>query len=130
MEEALREHARTGEFLGMILVNSGIISELALLEVLAEQFGLLVVSLKDRYIDWELVKTFSPSLVLEAKCFPLSRDKWSVTMAIVNPLDAWVIKRAEEEAFPLRLKLALTLRSDMMEVVQRYKQYIRGEITD
>jgi len=128
LEEALEQQARTKEFLGVILIKKGLIKEKELQAALSEQFDIPVVSLKDKYIDWNMVKVFHSSLILDYKCFPLERDDWSVTVAITNPLDIWVIKRAEEETTGLKLKLVLVSTADMNEAIARYQQYIRGDI--
>lgn len=128
LKAALEEQARTKEFLGTILLKKNQIKERDLLVTLSEQFNISFISLKNKYIDWNLVKTFNPSLILEYKCFPVERDEQSVTIAITNPLDAWAIKKAEEGAKDLKLKLVLVSASDMQEAIQRYQRYMRGDI--
>ena len=58
----------------------------------------------------------------------MSKDNWSVTFAILNPLDAWAIKRAEEETAGLRVKLVLALPQEMDDLIVRYKQELRGSM--
>ncbi len=128
LEEALKDQARTKEFLGAVLLKKRLIKEKDLQRALSEQFNIPLVSLKDRYIDWNMVKKFRSSLILDYRCLPLEKDDWSVTVAITNPLDVWVIKQAEEETVGLRLKLVLVSSEDMNEVIARYKQYVRGDI--
>jgi len=127
LSNALAEQSRTKEFLGAILLKNKQITEKDLLEALSEQFDIPVVSLKNKYIDWNLVKIFSPSLILDYRCFPVDKDSRSVTFAIANPLDVWVLKKAEEEARGLALKLVLASRGDIDEAVQRYRQYMIKE---
>ena len=128
LDAALKEQFKTKEFLGAILLRKRLLKENDLAAVLSEQFGLAVVSLKDRYIDWNFVKEFGASLILDHRCFPVERDDWSVTIALANPLDAWAIKKAEEEARGLILKLVLATQSDLDEVIQRYQQFRRRSI--
>ncbi len=129
LKAALAEQDRTKELLGKILLKKGQIKEPNLLEALSEQFGIPFVGLKNKYIDWNLVKTFSSSLILDYCCFPVAQDKGIVTIAIANPLDVWAIKKAEEETKGLKLKLVLVSEEDMREVIQRYKRYIQGDIS-
>ncbi len=117
LDTALAEHARTRKFLGEVLIGLGYIREDDLLAALSEQFGFPVVALKDRYIDWEMVSSLSPALIIDRKCFLVKKTDWAVTIAVSNPLDAWRIKRAEEEVFPLRLDLALAKAGDIEEAV-------------
>ena len=129
LNNALDEQARTKEFLGKILLDRNQIKEPDLLTTLSEQFNIPIISLKYRYIDWGLVRSFGASLVLDYKCFPLEKDEWSVTFAITNPLDAWALKKIEEEARGLKIRLVLVSRNDIIEVIQRYRQYLNGNIS-
>ena len=124
---ALAEQSRTKEFLGIVLLKNKLITEKDLLMTLSAQFDIPVVSIKNKYIDWNLVKGFGPSLILDYRCFPIHKDSRAVTFAITNPLDVWVLKKAEEEARGLKIKLVLTSQGDMDETVQRYRQYMIKE---
>jgi type IV pilus assembly protein PilB len=126
LKAALDEQQKTNEFLGKIFLKKNQLKEKDLLEALSEQFNIPYVSLKYKYIDWQLAKQFSLALILDYKCFPIAKDEWSVTVAITNPLDVWAIKKAEEEVRGLKLKLVLVSEGDMKEVIQRYQQYIRS----
>ncbi len=126
---ALDEQVMTKEFLGKILLRHGQIREEDLLAALSEQFKIPVIPLHDKYIDWNLVKSFSASLILDYRCFPVSRDENSVTVAITNPLNAWVIHKIEEEARGFPLKLVLVSQGDIDEAIHRYQQYLRQDIT-
>ncbi|MDD5255445.1 MAG: hypothetical protein PHR11_05270 [Candidatus Omnitrophica bacterium] len=128
LDAALAQQRRTKEFLGKILVKTGMIKERELLETLSAQFNIPFISVKDRYINWEFVKTFSASLIVDYGCFPLERDDWSVTIAITNPLDAWALAEAEKQAGGLRLKIVLVSSEEMAGLLQRYQQYMRGNI--
>ena len=129
LKSALAEQARSKEFLGTILVRRKLIKEDALLATLSEQFNIPVINLAYRYFDWKFVKDFSPTLILDYHCFPVTKDDWTVTIAITNPLDVWVLKKAEEEARGLRLRLALTSEKDMQEAIQRYRQCVQRHIS-
>ena len=127
LKVALDEQQKTNEFLGKIFLRMKQLKENDLLEALSEQFNIPYASLKYKYIDWQLVKQFSLALILDYKCCPIAKDAWSVTVAITNPLDAWAIKKAEEEVRGLKLKLVLVSEGDMQEVIQRYQQHIRSD---
>jgi len=130
LETALEEQRKTKKFLGEILVKNNFIKDKDLLNVLSEQFDLEVVSLKNKYIDWKLIKEFSSSLILDHKCFPVKKDEWTVTMAIINPLDVWALKKTEDESRGLRVKWVLVSQADMQEVIRKFQQYIRGSISN
>ncbi len=128
LEGALAEQSRTKEFLGKILADNNQIKESDLLKTLSEQFKIPIVDLKHSYTDWALIKSFGSSSILDYKCFPLKRDKWSVTFAISNPLDAWALKKIEDEARGLEVKLALVSQEDMLEVIAGYRKYLNDNI--
>ncbi|MFH1782621.1 MAG: hypothetical protein ABH848_03290 [Candidatus Omnitrophota bacterium] len=127
LHSALEQQKKTKEFLGAILVKKSIIKEEDLLKSLSEQFNIPFVSLKYKYIDWDFIGRFSPSLILDMKCIPIKEDEYSMTIAITNPLDAWAIKRCEEEISPFKLKLALITREDVEDMIHRYKEYIQNK---
>ena len=129
LRAALAEQGKTGEFLGTILVKHSIIKEEDFAKTLSEQFQMPYVHLKDTYIHWAFVAQFSSSLILEHKCFPLSSDDWTITFAVINPLDIWALKKAEEESRGLKSKFVVVSESDMREAILRYRQYARGEIS-
>ena len=125
---ALGEQVITKEFLGTILVRKKWIKEKDLLAALSDRYNLPLVDLRNRQIDWSIIKYFSSSLIFDYHCVPFDRDERSVTMAINNPLDAWTIKRAEDEAKGLELKLALASREDIDDVIKRYQLYIQKNV--
>ncbi|MDD4938741.1 MAG: hypothetical protein PHE18_07150 [Candidatus Omnitrophica bacterium] len=130
LEEAVSEQKRTKEFLGAVLLRLGFIKEKELMAALSEQFNIPVTGLKNKYIDWSFVKTFSPSLILDHKCFPVEKDNTSITVAITDPLDAWALKKAEEESRGMKLKLVLVSADDMQDAIQRYKEYVHRNISN
>jgi len=129
LADALEEQKATREFLGAILVKKGYVKERDFLKALSEQFNIPLAGLKDVYIDWDFVKGFSPSLIIQNKCFPLKKDEWSVMIAITNPLDVWALKKAEEEAKGLKANFVLVSQEDMEEIIERYRQFMRGTIS-
>ena len=130
LDAALQEQVRSKEFLGLILIKRGALKERDLTRALSEQFHLPVIVLKDRFIDWEFLKDFDSDLIVDHKCFPVSGDDWSVTFAITNPLDVWAIEKAEQQSRGLKVKLVLASISDMDEVIARYQEHMRRNISD
>lgn len=123
LQEALEEQKTTKEFIGTILVRRRYIKEGTLLQILSKQFDVDYISIKDRYIDLALVRDFPYYLISEHKCFPIEKDAESVTMAVVDLLDAVAIAEIERIVNPLKLNIVLTSRDDMAEIIKRYHQY-------
>ena len=123
LQEVLKEQKMTKEFIGNVLLRRGYVKEDTLLEILSDQYGMGHFSIKDRYINLNLVRKFPYSLISKYRCFPIEEDEESVTVAVINPLDAVAIAEIERVVSPLKLKLVLTSRTDMAEVIKRYRQY-------
>ncbi len=124
LEKALEEQRYTKEFLGTILVRWGYIEEDDLLMVLSEQFNIPFVKTDYFYLDKNLLKRFSPSLIFDAQCVPIKADEFSITFAIINPLEVWVIRKAEEEAGAFKVKLVLVGQQQMQELLKRCRQLL------
>jgi type IV pilus assembly protein PilB len=127
---ALAQQSVSKEYLGRILIKNGVITEHNLMMVLSEQFAIPIVQLKPKDVDWEFVRTFSPSMVLDHRCLPLRRDEWTVTVAITNPLDMWVMKLADDCCRGLKLKLVLVSEAEMDNATYVFKQYLKQSIND
>ncbi len=126
--DALRDQKTTGNFLGKILVDKGLISDAEVTQALGEQFELPIVEITPEKINMDLARKFSSALIVDHKCFPLSEDEYSVTVAIVNPLDAVALSKWEEEVNPRSLKLVLVSENEINNVVQEYRKYISESI--
>ncbi len=123
LQEALEEQKTTKEFIGTILVRRRYIEEKTLLQILSKQFDISYISIKDRYIDVALVKEFPYYLISKHKCFPIEKDADSITIAVIDLLDVVAIAEIEKIVNPLKLKIVLTSRDDMAEIIKRYHQY-------
>ncbi len=126
--DALKDQKMTGNFLGKILVDKGLISDVEVTQALGEQFELPIVEITPEKINIDLARKFSSALIVDHKCFPLSEDEYSVTVAIVNPLDAVALAKWEEEVNPRSLKLVLASENDINNVIQEFRKYISESI--
>jgi type IV pilus assembly protein PilB len=123
LQMMIEEQMKNKQFLGEMLVKKGVISEDDLLKTLAEQFEIDYVQLKDEAIDWEVAKSFSSSLITKHKCIPIRGDEETVTIAITNPLNVWVLDMAEKEAAPRKIKMVLAKVSDVDKAIEAFQQY-------
>jgi type IV pilus assembly protein PilB len=128
LKDALAEQQKTKEFLGAVLKRKFGIKDDDLSKALSEQFGMPFVTLKNKYIDWDFVKQFSPSFIVDSKCFPLKKDDLEMTIGVTNPLDAWALKKAEEASRGFKLKLVLVSEEDLKDAVKRFKEYIKNSV--
>jgi len=128
LHDALLEQKAGDKFLGTVLIEKGAITSRLLAEALAAQFNLSMVDIKAQHIDYELARKFTTSLVLDHKCFPLSEDDLSVTIAIVNPLDVVALSKLEEEAGSRTVNLVMADEDELKPVLASYRLYISQSI--
>ncbi|MFC1807270.1 hypothetical protein ACFL0T_02750 [Candidatus Omnitrophota bacterium] len=128
LDVALDEQKTTKEFLGGILINRGSIEEKDLLQALSDQYDMPFVPLDNTYIDWDMVKGYSSSLISDHRCFPIKIDDISVTFAISNPLDTNAMEKAETEARGLKIRFILVTKKDMDEVLERHRRRMQEDI--
>ena len=128
LHDALLEQKTTDGFLGGILMKRGLVNDKNITEALSEQFSLPIVDLKNQYIDFELARKFSSSLIVDHKCFPLSKADDIIMVGIVNPLNAVAMTKIEEEAKPFNVKFVLVSDDQLKEVIQQYRQSISQSI--
>lgn len=122
LEHALAQQRLTGNFLGAVLVKNGSIKPDALLKALSRQFGIPHESIDPQRIDWRAARPFPPSLLSAGRAFPIRADTWSVTVAIIDPLDAMTLSGIERSAGSRAVKLVLVLEEQLLAVVRAYQQ--------
>jgi MSHA biogenesis protein MshE len=122
LAEALAEQVLKRDFLGVILVRKGWLTQDMLLRVLSEQSGIPVVSLKQMYIDWSVCRRFIGMIESEKKFFPVSETDDVVTVAIANPLDVAVTTKVDEYVRPKKIKLVLVSQAELEDVLREAKE--------
>lgn len=106
LDDVLREQKLTKEFIGAILLRRRFVSEADFLGALSTQFGYPYITLQKENVDLAVAMQFSATYVLDHKCVPIGQSEYAVTVAIVNPLDAWSISGLEKEAKMRRVECA------------------------
>ncbi|HEX3011438.1 MAG TPA: ATPase, T2SS/T4P/T4SS family, partial [Syntrophomonadaceae bacterium] len=91
LESALTEQKETGEKLGRLLINKGILTEQQLLEILELVLGIPKVQISKLNIDPETVKLLPPQLLRMHSILPVSRKKNNLTLAMADPLNQQAI---------------------------------------
>ncbi len=91
LEAALSEQNHSGEKLGQILVQQGIMSEPQLMETLEYILGIPQVRISNIDIDPEAVKLISPNIIKQYKLMPLCKCHGSITVAMADPLNQQAI---------------------------------------
>ncbi|OGX38439.1 MAG: hypothetical protein A3G91_01400 [Omnitrophica WOR_2 bacterium RIFCSPLOWO2_12_FULL_50_9] len=119
LEQAIREHQKTKEFLGQTFIRLGLISEEKLLKVLAEQQGMAFLNLKEIWIDEEVIKKVPAKFAWHYKIMPIVLNGNVLTVATSNPFDMWSVDDLETN-LGYRVETALALSCDIIGAIQKY----------
>ena len=119
LDIGLKEHKKTGQFLGTSLVKLGFIKEEELYPVLAEQLKLSYFKLKEITIDPKIIQKLPAKYAFHYKLIPVKFENDKLTVAVSDPLDLRTID-------DLRLLLSLDVvsvlatESDIYEAIRKY----------
>lgn len=114
---ALTKQSQTGDHLGSILIEMGFITVENLLEFLEQQSGVPAINLYDIHIDKPFLDLITKEKIFNAKVLPVSADKHTLTLAMVNPHDFETIS---EIGFTVGKKIKpVIVPSFMMEAARK-----------
>ncbi len=119
LDRALREHERTGRFLGATVVNLGLIKEEELCPVLSEHLKIPYVKIKELIIAPSVLEKVSAKYACHYKIIPVKFDKADLTIAVTDPLD---IKTLDDLRLFLGYEVVAVLatESDIIEAIRKY----------
>jgi hypothetical protein len=89
------------------------------LPLLAQESGIPYLSLLPRKLPLKLRQLISPQLALELGCFPLGRERDTLTVAIANPRDRQVLDRLRQET-GLRIFPVLTPPQELQTALEQF----------
>jgi len=119
LDIGLKEHQKTGQFLGTTLVKLGFIKEEELYPVLSEQLNIPYVKIKDLAIAPEVLEKLPAKYVCHYKLIPVKFEKHTLTVAVADPLD---IRTLDDLKLLLECDVAGALASelDISEAIRKY----------
>ena len=129
LERALEHQRLTKKFLGEVLLELRMVSPQHLLSTLSKQFGIPHESLSPERVDWTFVDQLPPSALSLEHGFPIRADAESVTVAIVNPLDAWTLSQMGQLARFQNVTPVLVLPEELANIQQAYRQRVMQRMT-
>src|SRR5580698_761852 len=86
-EEVLAEHTRTGKPVIQIIPDFGIMDLDSVLQVVADNHGTEVVSLKDREFSPDLLRTVPANTARMYQCLPVELNGNAVKVAFMDPMN-------------------------------------------
>ncbi len=85
LEAALEQQKSTGQRLGATLVESGAVTEAQVTSAVAEQYGLMAISLAKAVLDPRSVTAIPQTLARDLKVVPLAKAGGRLSVAVADP---------------------------------------------
>jgi type II secretory ATPase GspE/PulE/Tfp pilus assembly ATPase PilB-like protein len=126
IEKALKFQKEYGGRIGTILINSGIISEVQLLEALSAQLSIPLFKqyVKDRadIISFPEIGAVAPSWLLEQHIIPLQEDGDAYVFAVVDPMESFTLEALQNVLNGRDIRYVLCSEKDFREIAADYKK--------
>jgi type IV pilus assembly protein PilB len=106
LREALREQREHGATLGAILVRRGLTDETSIVQALAQQLRIPIVTPAHESFDAEVAALLDHEAALAHKCIPMRREQGQVVVLTADPLDMTAINQLEATTGQVALRLA------------------------
>jgi type IV pilus assembly protein PilB len=119
LKEALDEQSRTGERLGVILLDRGYVTKQVIGKMLEMQRGIPYVNLSAYPIDELLVRSLPERVIMEHKIVPLARSGDEIHLAMLDPSDIMAVDTVGRFLHG-KVRPFLTTESDFAWVVNKY----------
>ena len=117
LENALVEHKRTGERLGVVLIRMNLATEKQIAKALAMQLGFPYVSLSENPPESAAVILVPKDVALKRVCIAVSLEKNLLTVAMSDPLLFSLVQDLEFQT-GYRIKQVVSTRGDILEAIQ------------
>ncbi|NLM16501.1 MAG: Flp pilus assembly complex ATPase component TadA [Candidatus Riflebacteria bacterium] len=119
MTLALEEQKKTGNTLGHSLIETGILTEQQLVDFLVRHLGFNYANLKNYLIDVKTVKLIPEDISRKYNCIGLIKVKNELTVAMVDPLDTFLLDNLEYTTASKVKPLVSTL-TEIQEAIDHY----------
>lgn len=91
LDEVIQEHTRSGKPIGQVLQDFGLLDLDSQLQMIAEQLGTEVVTIRDSDMTPEVIQAITPETARLYQCVPVALDGGLLRLALVDPLNPQVI---------------------------------------
>jgi type IV pilus assembly protein PilB len=119
LEEAKREHERSGRSLGRVLIDSGFVEEGVLVAALATQIGLPFVDLTDYPIDPSAAGLIGENLCKRYGALPIGYEDGKLVVAMSDPANVFAADDIRTIT-GMEVKPVVATRSDILAAVSRF----------
>jgi type IV pilus assembly protein PilB len=118
LEKAVEEQARTGKYLGAVLLSLGFCTEEDICMALSNSSGIPFVDLRDYEVSAEALKALPPNLAKECKAVPLNLQGTILTVAMSDPLNFNKVMKIET-ACGVTVEAWYATETSINEVIER-----------
>jgi len=116
---ALAEQKKTSDTLGFTLIRLGYLNEQQLLEFLGTKLGFSYANLRNYVIDPKVVQMIPADIAKKYHCIALLRVKSSLTVAMVDPLDSFLIDNLEYTT-NCKIKPLVSTKTEIQEAIDEF----------
>jgi type IV pilus assembly protein PilB len=117
LRNALAEHKRTGERLGVVLVRMNLATEKQIAKALALQLGFPYISLSENPPDQAALVLIPKDVALRRVCVAVRLDKNLLTVAMSDPLLFSLVQDLEFQT-GYRIKQVVATRGDIIDAIE------------
>lgn len=125
LDAALKVHRRSGNTLGCTLIQEGYISEAQLLNFLQSKLGFPHAALANYVVDANALRVIPENLVRKYEIFPLIKVKNTLTVAMVDPLDGFILENIQLTT-GCEIKPLVSTRQEILDAINKY--YKKGVV--
>jgi len=119
LEEALKKASVTGNRIGEVLISEGYITEDMIAKALGKQYGIPYIGENILEADKRFVELMPAELAYKLNALPIYDTPQEVTVAIVDPLDIYVMDELKK-FFKKRIKIVVTTETLMKSALNKF----------
>jgi len=116
LDTAIARQESSGDRLGQVLVNMGLIKENQILELLAEQLKIPLVDIKNYAFDPEVVSLLPEIYARRFRAIVLNKDKQGILVGMADPQDVMAYDEISR-ILDLPTHVALVREEDLLQVI-------------
>ncbi len=116
---ALKEQARSGDRLGVVMRRLNLITEDALTRTLAEAAGIEYITLRNQSIDPSVIESIPEKFARDKKLFPVSTEDGSITIAMSDPMDVGAVDDVQRITGQF-VKIVSSSQFDILTSIDRF----------
>ncbi len=126
LKAVMQEQKKTSNTLGYTLIEQKILTEQQLLDFLVTKCGFSYANLRNYVIDPAIVKLIPEDIARKYQCIAILRVKGQITVAMLDPLDSFVIENLEIQT-SCKIKPLVSPLSEIQTALDEfYSQHAAG----